>query len=147
MPTPMHVYGEIAARYGVDPTSGPAVTRFFTNTINTLPILVQQEIAEELLHRDAEEPESQRSRQDIVLVQTDKTPIQLTVTSHLTSPEQDVLEWVAKGKSNHEIAAILGVPENTIKLHLENIAGKIQRPWSGILSDAQKLFSQLMERV
>jgi DNA-binding CsgD family transcriptional regulator len=147
MPTPMHVYGEIAARYGVDPSSGPAVTRFFTNTINTLPIPIQQEIAEEFLHRDAEEPESQRSRQDIALVQTDKTPIQLTVTSHLTSREQDVLEWVAKGKSNHEIAAILEVSENTVKLHLKNILGKIQHPWSGVLADAQKLFSQLMERV
>ncbi len=36
MPTPMHVYDEIAARFGVDGTDPEAVTRFFTHNLATL---------------------------------------------------------------------------------------------------------------
>ena len=39
--------------------------------------------------------------------------------------EREVLLWVAQGKSNPEIAAILGAAENTIKVHLGRIFEKV----------------------
>ena len=43
----------------------------------------------------------------------------------LSPREQEVLELVAKGKSNKEIAADLGITEATVKGHLTNILGKL----------------------
>jgi DNA-binding NarL/FixJ family response regulator len=43
----------------------------------------------------------------------------------LTAREAEVLLWVAQGKSNPEIASILGAAPNTIKKHLQNIFEKI----------------------
>jgi len=43
----------------------------------------------------------------------------------LTPREAEVLLWVAQGKSNPEVAAILGAAENTIKVHLGRIFEKI----------------------
>ena len=54
MPTPMHVYDEIAARFGVDATDPEAVTRFFTDDLVTLPEQLRALIFDELLARDAE---------------------------------------------------------------------------------------------
>lgn len=43
----------------------------------------------------------------------------------LTPREAEVLLWVAQGKSNPEIATILGAAVNTIKVHLAHIFEKI----------------------
>jgi len=43
----------------------------------------------------------------------------------LTGREAEVLLWVAQGKSNGEIATILGTAENTVKKHLQNIFEKL----------------------
>ena len=43
----------------------------------------------------------------------------------LTPREAEVLLWVAQGKSNPEIATILGAADNTIKVHLGRIFEKI----------------------
>lgn len=43
----------------------------------------------------------------------------------LTPREAEVLLWVAQGKSNIEIADILGASANTIKTHLSNIFNKL----------------------
>lgn len=43
----------------------------------------------------------------------------------LSGREQEVLELVAKGKSNKEIAADLDITEATVKGHLTNILGKL----------------------
>jgi DNA-binding NarL/FixJ family response regulator len=43
----------------------------------------------------------------------------------LTPREAEVLLWVAQGKSNPEIATILGAAENTIKVHLGRVFEKI----------------------
>jgi DNA-binding NarL/FixJ family response regulator len=44
----------------------------------------------------------------------------------LTSKEEEVLKLVAGGATNKEIAASLGVSENTVKYHLRNIMDKLQ---------------------
>ncbi len=43
----------------------------------------------------------------------------------LTAREAEVLLWVAQGKSNGEISAIIGAAENTVKKHLQNIFEKL----------------------
>jgi len=43
----------------------------------------------------------------------------------LTSRERDVLFWVAHGKSNAQIAAILGISRATVGKHLERIYPKL----------------------
>ncbi len=39
---------------------------------------------------------------------------------HLTDRERDSLAWVAEGKSDWEIAMILGVAESTVRFHVDN---------------------------
>lgn len=46
-------------------------------------------------------------------------------TLGLSPKESEVLLWVAQGKSNGEVALILGITEATVKKHLENIFGKL----------------------
>lgn len=54
MPTPMRVWNEIAARYGVDPNDDDAVDRFYVTTAHAFPPKRQQAIFDELLARDGE---------------------------------------------------------------------------------------------
>lgn len=43
----------------------------------------------------------------------------------LSPREWDVIEHIAQGKTNPEVAHILGVSENTVRFHLKNIYSKI----------------------
>ena len=43
----------------------------------------------------------------------------------LTSREREVLGWLARGKSNAEIAMILGISAATVGKHLEHIYPKL----------------------
>ncbi|BAV50902.1 transcriptional regulator [Mesorhizobium loti] len=43
----------------------------------------------------------------------------------LTARERELLEWSAQGKSNDDIACILGVTRNTVESHQRNIRGKL----------------------
>jgi DNA-binding CsgD family transcriptional regulator len=46
-------------------------------------------------------------------------------TDDLTDREREILEWVAVGKTNQEIAEILWVAPSTIRKHLENVYAKL----------------------
>ncbi len=43
----------------------------------------------------------------------------------MTGRESEILEWVAKGKSNWEISMILSISERTVKYHVGNIYRKL----------------------
>ena len=43
----------------------------------------------------------------------------------LTRREDEVLRWVARGKSNQEIAATLSIAPGTVKKHLDHIYAKL----------------------
>jgi len=43
----------------------------------------------------------------------------------LTLRERDVLDWLARGKSNSEIGDILGISSATVGKHLEHIYPKL----------------------
>ena len=45
--------------------------------------------------------------------------------TELTSRETEVLSWIAKGKSNQDIAEILGLSFRTVKKHIEHIFNKL----------------------
>lgn len=45
--------------------------------------------------------------------------------SELTPREMEVLELIVKGKANKEIAADLSITEGTVKVHVNNILGKL----------------------
>lgn len=55
---------------------------------------------------------------------SEPTPLQEDV-SELTPRERQVLELVAQGRTNAEIAEKLGVSQNTVKFHMKNILGKL----------------------
>ncbi|UMZ10610.1 hypothetical protein I9018_24430 [Pseudomonas sp. MPFS] len=64
------------------------------------------------------------------LIISDATNVDSPSASHqiikLTSKERNVLELVAQGKSNKEIAKLLGVTPETIKSHMKHIFSKLQ---------------------
>lgn len=49
----------------------------------------------------------------------------LTEPSPLTGREKEILECVAKGSGNRDIAVTLGISEHTVKNHLKNILHKL----------------------
>lgn len=46
----------------------------------------------------------------------------------LTDRESEVADWLCEGKTNQEIAIILGIQPGTVKRHLENMYAKINAP-------------------
>lgn len=53
------------------------------------------------------------------------TKQRLAPVPSLSEKEKEVLSWIVQGKSNWEIAQILGVSERTAKFHVENIIKKL----------------------
>jgi DNA-binding CsgD family transcriptional regulator len=49
----------------------------------------------------------------------------LSAIHPLSIREAEVLEWVAEGKRNREIATILGLSPRTVEKHVQNIMEKI----------------------
>ncbi|HEY8683607.1 MAG TPA: response regulator transcription factor [Rhodanobacter sp.] len=52
------------------------------------------------------------------------------ISSHpdLTTRELEVLQWLARGHSNLQIAKEMGVTEDTVKFHVGNVLGKLGVP-------------------
>ena len=47
------------------------------------------------------------------------------IVEPLTSREQEVLEQMAAGLSNRQIASVLGISEHTVKFHVSSVLGKL----------------------
>lgn len=53
----------------------------------------------------------------------------------LTPREEEIMRWVAEGKTNWEISIILGVSLNTVKFHLKNVyqkLGGVENRWTAV---------------
>ena len=50
----------------------------------------------------------------------------VTVATSLTERERDILSWVARGKTNAEIATALYIAESTVRKHLQNTYKKLE---------------------
>jgi DNA-binding NarL/FixJ family response regulator len=68
---------------------------------------------------------SERAIMDHVDLTPDFASSKPLETLGLTPREAEVLLWVAQGKSNADIATILGCAENTVKVHLAHVFEKI----------------------
>lgn len=69
---------------------------------------------------------SQRGRELLLLLEEKhEVPIPSLDRYQLTPRELDVLGWVAKGKTNRDIAEILGMSPRTVNKHLEHIFVKL----------------------
>lgn len=55
----------------------------------------------------------------------DAEPDAALLPNPLTQREMDVLEWVARGKTNRDVADILGISPRTVNKHLEHIYEKL----------------------
>jgi DNA-binding NarL/FixJ family response regulator len=53
------------------------------------------------------------------------TPVEFSRDLGLTSREGEVLSWLSKGKTNRDIAQILGLSPRTVDKHLEQIYAKL----------------------
>ncbi|HEY0585899.1 MAG TPA: helix-turn-helix transcriptional regulator, partial [Pseudoduganella sp.] len=49
----------------------------------------------------------------------------------LTEREQEVLKWICGGKSNSEMASILGISSWTVKIHVSNLLAKLNASTRG----------------
>ena len=54
-----------------------------------------------------------------------ESPKELSAEFGLISRESEVLAWLAKGKTNRDIAQILGLSPRTVDKHLEQIYAKL----------------------
>lgn len=61
----------------------------------------------------------------LVLELADGKARQVTPGGRLSRRQQDVLRWVASGKSTAAIAAILKISPNTVRKHVENVFRKL----------------------
>jgi len=55
----------------------------------------------------------------------DPDDVQLQKALQLTAREAEVLQWIANGKTNREVAEILGISPRTINKHLEQLFPKL----------------------
>ena len=62
--------------------------------------------------------------QRLTVSHTDR-PQRTVLTEKLTSREIEILEWVATGQMNQEIADGLQIEQGTVKWHLANIYRKL----------------------
>jgi DNA-binding CsgD family transcriptional regulator len=71
-----------------------------------------------VMHRGARRLDVERSGDTLLLRET-------RPEVELTAREQEVLAWVARGKTNAEIAQLLWLSPGTVRKHLENVYAKL----------------------
>ncbi|MDB6068857.1 MAG: Methyl-accepting chemotaxis protein [Verrucomicrobiales bacterium] len=66
--------------------------------------------------------QSRRAGAAVLLVEDEAAP---TPSESLSRREREVMDWLSEGKSNDEIAIILGISPHTVKNHLDRIFKKL----------------------
>jgi DNA-binding CsgD family transcriptional regulator len=82
----------------------------------------------EWVESDSVEPLRQRRDGRVLIVEREMQTLLLSeerAGAQLTDREQEVLAWVARGKTNAEIAQLLCLAPSTIRKHLENVYAKL----------------------
>jgi DNA-binding CsgD family transcriptional regulator len=59
------------------------------------------------------------------MAQLNRLRLEALASLKLTPRETEVLFWISRGKSNHDIGVILGAKTGTICKHVEHIFGKL----------------------
>ncbi len=62
---------------------------------------------------------------DMVVLHVHADATTRPTSTPLTAREQEVLNWIAEGKRNHEIAHILGISSRTVGKHVEHVLAKV----------------------
>ena len=70
-------------------------------------------------------PTSSPDRRLLVLSRENTQPIAGDSLSSLSRRQQEVAHWIREGKTNQEIAAILGISPRTVQKHVEHIFEKL----------------------
>lgn len=93
----------------------------------TKPIVPVEVVARMATHIRTARMLSQRQRELLLLQEEKSAAADVVPLSHyqLTPRETDVLVWVAKGKTNRDIAEIIGMSPRTVNKHLEHIYVKL----------------------
>ena len=71
-----------------------------------------------------------------LLLVDEQTEERSLLEDHLSPRERQVAEWVGQGKSNYEIAIILGISAHTVKNHLDKIFRKlgVENRWAAAVA-------------
>ena len=69
--------------------------------------------------------ERERALLDLLRPQLARLYARATRLDRLTARESQVLHWVALGKSDRQVAAILGISPRTVQKHLQNVYPKL----------------------
>ena len=70
-------------------------------------------------------PGESGSDRAFLYVEAQPGPLEASGVPGLTPRESQVLEWVARGKSNADVGVILGISQKTVDKHLQHIFGKL----------------------
>ena len=108
----------------VSPPARRLLREFFPDGRRPLPVRVRA-----WLESQTTEPlVTETNRGTVVVRRTDDALLieERRSRPELTAREQEVLSWVARGKTNAEIAELLWLAPNTVRKHLENVYAKLE---------------------
>ena len=96
-----------------------------------MPIYVGRRLLVSFVFNRARRPFSDRDRDRAEMVRPQLaqlyrlSSVATSDTATLTPREREVLEWLAAGKTNRDIAEIIGAKPRTVEKHLERVYQKL----------------------
>jgi DNA-binding CsgD family transcriptional regulator len=107
--------------------ASPPARRFLRDFFPPASAEMPSALAGWLESRSSQPLRRRRGNRQLVVERTPDALIleERTEQVSLTARERDVLSWVARGKTNAEIAELLWLAPSTVRKHLENVYGKL----------------------